>query len=92
MSERGIIVLLVLATVLLGAGCQHDMDDLETYIAEVHSRGPGRVEGLPRLRLPAPAPRPTVRQDPFRADWGRLGKTTMTLPGFGNIPGRAPSQ
>ncbi len=26
---------------LLGAGCRHDMDDLETYIAEVRSRGPG---------------------------------------------------
>lgn len=86
------MALLVLATVLLGAGCQHDMDDLESYIAEVRSRGPGRVEGLPKLRLPAPAPRPTVRQDPFRADQGGLGKTTTMLPEFGNIPGRVPSQ
>ena len=54
MSERRLVAWLVLAAALLGAGCRHDMDDLETYIAEVRSRGPGMAEGLPKLRLPAP--------------------------------------
>ena len=49
--DRNLVLIALLTSVVLVAGCSRGMSDLEAYVAEVKARPGGRIEPLPEITV-----------------------------------------